>query len=213
MEEVKMKEDSPVVVSNVKTTLVFNVFTCNMILTLGAILLASIPYYDYFGLSYTREGLLVTGIIFTCAYALFILANYYFNNLTLDILILSVWWISFSLFVCFVSATFYNITPIQCLLVSWAQSVSIILYSRMSPHKMEWYLAGTFMFISTVLVWVMSIYSYVVENDWVYSIGIFGTGILLIVYNTWQIEQIKNRFDLSWEQSIRACIFYYVPII
>jgi hypothetical protein len=213
MEEVKMKEDPPVVTSSVKTTLVFNVFTFNMIITLGAILLASIPYYDYFGLSNTREGLLISGIFTLCSYIVFILISEYLSSIALNIFIFSVWWISFSLFIGFVSASFYNITPIQCLLVSWGQSVSVILYSRMSPQKMEWYLSGTLMLIATTLVWIMSIYSYVVENDWIYSIGIFGTGLVLTAYNVWQIEQIKNRFDLSWEQSIRACAFYYAPFV
>jgi len=197
---------------DVKTTLVFNVFICNTIVTLAGILLACIPYYDYFGLSMTREGLMVASIVAICIYASFVLAHVYLNNLSLSVILAGIWWISVSLFIGFLSAFFYNITPIQCLLISWAQSVSVIVYVRIgASHKLEWYIAASFMLTSSVLVWIMSIYSYLVENDWLYSIGVFGFALALLGYNLWQMNQIKNRFDLSWEQSTRACLFYYFP--
>lgn len=212
MEEVvKMKEESVAPMPNVKTTLVFNVFVCNMALTLGAVLLASIPYYDYFGLSMTREGLIITSAVGICIYIGFVFMIQYFNDVLLSVILFGFWWISFSLFIGFLSAFFYNITPIQCLLISWAQSVSIIVYIRVSS-KLEWYTAASFMLTSSVLVWIMSIYSYLIENDWLYSIGVFGFALALLGYNLWQMNQIKDRFDLSWEQSIRACLFYYFPI-
>jgi hypothetical protein len=208
-----MEEEPTVIITNVKTTLVFNVFTCNMVFSLGLIFLAAIPYYDYFGLSITREGLLIFGVSAVLLYAALIVVLLQFNHLYASVVVCGLWWLCLSFFVGFLSASFYNITPIQCFLISWVQSLCMVLYARLSPAKMEWYISASFMMAGSALVWAASVYSYIVENDWFYSIGVLVFAVLLVVYNTWQIEHIKERFDLSWEQSIRACLFYYCPFL
>jgi FtsH-binding integral membrane protein len=190
-------------------TLLFYMFTCNLFLTLGAILLASIPYYNYFGLTQTREAFLGTGCATIFFYILFFLSMS-FKRIKTAMVLGSLWWISFSLFIGFLSALIYNIALIQWLLICWAQSVAMIAYIK--SIKIQEYLTVCILTVASVAVWLVSIYGFVVENDWIMSGVIAGMGALLVAYNMWQVKNVKGKFDLSWDQSVLVCLQYYYPL-
>lgn len=208
-----MEENPPLPkapVTDVYVTLLFHMFMTNIFFTLGAILLAAIPYYDYFGMYTTREGLLVSGVCAIVFYILFFLSVSY-ERINLLIGMGFVWWISFSLFVGFISASIYNISLIQWLLISWAQSVALIVYIKKA--KIDWYVAGVILFCTTLVVWSISIYGFVVENDWIMSGIILGMSFVMIGYNIWQMMHIKeNNSGISWEQRVLVCARYYCPL-
>lgn len=212
MEEVKIEEvplpRAPI--TDVYVTLLFHMYITNIFFTLGAILLASIPYYDYFGLSVTREGLLISG---SCAILFYVLFSLSVSNIYTKLIFVFgfLWWVSFSFFIGFVCATVYNMALIQWLLISWAQSVALIVYIK--TCKIDWYITAVILFFTTLVVWSISIYGFVVENDWVMSGIILGMSALMIGYNVWQMQYVKdNNAGISWEQRVLVCAKYYCPL-
>lgn len=189
--------------------LLFYMFSCNAILTLFAILVASIPYYYYFGYEFTREGFLVTGANCILFYIFFFVA-FSTKHIKTAIALWILWWLSFSIFIGFISASIYNISLIQWLLISWAQSIAMIVYIR--TMKIEWYFTLSLLSAISICVWTLSIYGFIVENDWIMSGVIAGLSVLLVAYNMWQIKHVKGNFDLSWEQSMMVCLQYYCPL-
>lgn len=217
MEEIEMKEMGEPLVKNtppspiqdVYITLLFYMFMCNLFLTLGAILLASIPYYNYFGLQLTKEGFLITGCCSIILYVAFFLSVSY-KQIKVAMVVGGLWWLSFAFFVGFFCAMIYNIALIQFLLISWAQSAAMIVYIR--SIRMEWYLTLVILSFVSMIVWVISIYGFVIENDWIMSGVIASLAGLLVAYNMWQLKNVKGKFDLSYEQSILVCLQYYYPL-
>ena len=214
MEEIKMEEplvknNPPFPIQDVYVTLLFYMFMCNLFLTLGAILLASIPYYNYFGLQLTKEGFLITGCCSIILYVAFFLSVSY-KQIKVAMVVGGLWWLSFAFFIGFFCAMIYNIALIQFLLISWAQSAAMIVYIR--SVKMEWYLTLVILSFASMIVWVISIYGFVIENDWIMSGVIASMACLLVAYNMWQLKNVKGKFDLSYEQSILVCLQYYYPL-
>jgi hypothetical protein len=204
MEEKEVKAP----IQDVYVTLLFYMFSCNLFLTLGAIFLASIPYYNYFGITLTKEGFLISGCCFIVLYIAFFLSMA-FKQIKVSMFFGAVWWISFAFFIGFFSAMIYNIALIQWLLISWAQSVAMIAYIR--SIKIEWYTTLFILSFTSTLVWIVSIYGFVIENDWIMGGIIASMSALLIVYNMWQLGNVKGKFDLSWDQSVMVCMQYYCP--
>jgi hypothetical protein len=212
MEEVKeVKQETPSApIQDVYITLLFYMFSCNIFATLAGIFLAAIPYYDYFGLTATREGALIFGASSIIFYIGFYLCLVY-RQTEIAIAFAGCWWVSFSLFIGCVSALIYNIALIQWLLISWTQSLIMIVYIKTT--KIEPYITIASLVTATLAIWIISVYGFIVENDWAMSVVILLFGFALAVYNAWQIKHVKGRYDLSWEQSVLVCAHYYCPFL
>jgi FtsH-binding integral membrane protein len=196
---------------DVNVTLIFYMFTANLFFTMAAILLAAIPYYNYFGAIATRDGLIATGIVAIFLYTGF-LVSISFAKQALVIGFGAVWAVCFSLFLGFVAASIYNIATLQCLLVCWAQSLSMVVYTRLSPQKMDIQTAIAIMLFASTVVWCASIYAFFVEKDWILSVVMIVWAALLATYNVWQIKHIKGKYNLSWDDAVIVCAQYYCPI-
>jgi len=215
MEEIKeTKQDSiniPIApIQDVYITLLFYMFSCNIFVTLGGILLAAIPYYDYFGLTATREGALIFGCSAVVFYIGFYLCLLY-RQTEVAIAFAGCWWASFSLFLGCVSALIYNIALIQWLLISWSQSLTMIVYIKTT--KIEPYITIAILVTTTLAVWMISMYGFIVEGDWAMSIVILFLSFALAAYNMRQVKHVKGKYDLSWEQSVLVCAHYYCPFL
>lgn len=222
MRETKQQQSAPVplltsgggtgpVALDANITLIFYMFTCNLLFTMVAILLAAIPYYDYFGTSATRDGLITTGIAAIFLYVGFMISISFVHRI-LVIVFGVLWAFSFSLFLGFTAASIYNIAPLQCLLVWWAQSAAMIVYTQLSPQKMDPSTAASVMLFASAVVWCASIYGFFVENDWIVSAVMLVWACVLCAYNVWQIKYIKGRFNLGWDDSVLVCAQYYCPL-
>lgn len=196
---------------DINITLIFYMFTTALCFTMVGILVAAIPYYDYLGAVATRDGLIGTGIGAIFLYT-GLLVSLSFAQKALVITFGIAWGLCFSLFAGFVAASVYNIAPLQCFLVGWAQALAMIVYTRMSPQKMDVGTAAAVMLFASAVVWCASIYGFVVENDWVVSGVMVVWACLLVAYNVWQIKQIKNKYNLTWEDGVMVCAQYYCPV-
>lgn len=197
-------------IQDVYITLLFYMFSTNIFLSLCGILLASIPYYNYFGIEQTKEGMLFSGICAILFYIAFFLSLS--SKLHTRIIIATglLWWTSLSLFIGFMSAILYNISLIQWVLISWAQSVAMIVYIR--SWKIEWYLTLVILIGTSLGIWLISLYGFLIENDWLMSGVIACMACALVAYNMWQVKNLKDRGDLSWEQTVWVCAQYYCPL-
>lgn len=196
---------------DLKITLLFYMHTTNLFYTMVAILMAAIPYYDYLGTEATRDGLIASGI---CAIFLYtgLFTALSFAKKSLMILFGSLWGAAFAIFLGFLSASVYNIAPLQCLLVWWAQSLAMIVYTRLSPRNVDRGTAVSAMLFASAVVWSASIYAFLIEKDWIVSGVMIVWAALLACYNVWQIANVKDNFGMSWEDVVHVCAQYYCPI-
>jgi hypothetical protein len=82
-------------------------------------------------------------------------------------------------------------------LVSLLQSLSMVVYAKLSPRNIVTVWALLIMFIVTILVWGISIVGFVNDGEWVVGLIVFGGSVLTMLYHAWQISIIEGRYSLS----------------
>lgn len=82
-------------------------------------------------------------------------------------------------------------------LVSLLQSLSMVVYAKVSPRNIVTAWAVFIMFIVTILVWGISIVGFVTDGEWVIGLIVFGASVFTLLYHAWQISIIEARYSLS----------------
>lgn len=183
-----------------------NVFWCVVVLLLGAL-----PYYYYLGVAVTLSGAAVSGLLFTAIYILWSMA---LANQRIDTAIMCAvpWTLSTAALVGFASATVYNISPLQFVAISLGQSIAMCIYLQSSENKTEkglnWQWSVAALLVATLLVWLASIYGFVVEGDWLYAIGLWGAALLLCAHNVWHLRFRAETYRME-EDGIKTAIMEY----
>lgn len=201
-------ENSTKRMPDIRVRIIFYIFCCNAIFSMAAMLLGAIPYFYYLGLHYTHNGLLISlsvwavcllGLAF-CTSRKYWIAAIVFGN---------VMWIAISGVVGFLSATIYNMSPLQFVGIFWAQSISMIMYTVQSPHNVEKHMCVILLVGATIVALALSIYTFTVEHDWISVAVLCVLSLALGAYNLLVIHRTENRYDASWEQAVCAMSHYY----
>lgn len=193
---------------DVRVQVIYYMFLVNAIFCVGCILVGAIPYYHYFGRRATEYAFIGVAIGWSLTYVLMSFAVFE-QYLQVALWIAGLWAILTAAFIGFASALSYNISPIQFMLVSFAQSITMVIYTRLSNRYVSVVLSGVYMLIASVLAWILCIYGFVVENDWISAGVIAVLAIALVFYNTMQIQNTASRYDASWEKGVTAVLQYY----
>jgi hypothetical protein len=193
---------------DLRVTIIYNTFLVHLIVLSVCIFLGSIPYFNYLGRHVTHVVLLsfLAFLMLSFLVLCFVVSRqwtYYIIGT------LGVFTVSLCGAVGFASATLYNLSPIQLLIIAWAQSLGIILYTQLSPHNLEMYKTMAFLFTASIVAWIVSIYTFIVEQEYWQSIVILICAIPLAFYNVYFIEKTNGRFDASFEQGVQAIGEYF----
>ncbi len=185
----------------------FYIHMANVVFCLFCLLIAALPYYHYFGRTPSIVGFAVNFGVSLVLYAgiIYLLHTRHFEA----VVIVALFWLpTVALSIGFLSAIVYNVTPIQFMLMSMIQSITIVSITRTSPDWMPWYLAAGASLASSAVVWCISIYAFVVEADWVFAGFLMLAGsLLLAAYNGRQV--IRSKTYVMNRESITTAVLHY----
>lgn len=197
------------VLINARIQTIFYVYTANVIICMLCVLMGSIPYYDYLGKNPTILSFLFSATVLSATY--FLMA--YFieqKNLNIAIGCLVVWVLSGIGFVGFLAALVVNISPLQFITLCMAQSLCIVVHTRLTTRKISITNVTLSCIGISLVVWCISIYGFVVEGDWMASVVILLLSFFVVIYNHRFIHLTgTNKYDITWQSTTTAIIHYY----
>lgn len=106
------------------------------------------------------------------------------------------------------AAIIENIAPLQFAMICCMQSCSIIVYSIVSPRMIDVWKSFYIMVSVGVLGWILGLFAFITEQDWVSATLLGVVMILTSVYMAFQI-QFVNRYSLAEKDLIKAVIQFY----
>lgn len=187
----------------------------NVIWCLGVVMLGALPYYHYFGAEPSLIGMCI-GI--GCWLLTFILMSIAIVNQRLSTAIIcgALWTMSNAVLAGFLSAMISNIIVLQFFMVSLVQSVAIIVFLQLAPkqtsvledNRLNWRWTLPGMLVASVLVWLLWIYAFVVEDDWWFGLGLAVMALALIAYNGRRLS-LASDYNTSRADLARAIMEYY----
>lgn len=192
--------------------LLFYVFTGNLLFGFVAIMIGTIPYYDYH-LVYvqTLHGLIGAAIAAGLFYVLLFAGAWYGGpRIILGAAFPLV--VAIGLLAGFASKLAGDLIFLQFLVISCVQSFAVIIYTRISPRAIALVPVWLFMILATVAVWCIFIYAFVVQLDWLSGGILLGVAFLLSLYNVFYIHRGKLRYDASWRSGVTAFARYYCEV-
>lgn len=193
---------------DVSVQIMYFIFTANLLFCTFAITVGAIPYYHYFGYLSTRNifvaSLSLVGVSYVAMSVCIVL-----KHVDIALWCLFFFWTLCGVFVGFISAFTYNIAPIQFMTIWWAQSVTIVAYTRYSPQRININTATIWMGAVSAVVWCVSIYGFIVESDWIPGVIILFLSVLLVLYNRLHLQRVVGRYNMSWEDGVTAICSYY----
>jgi hypothetical protein len=200
--------------ADLRVQLVFYVFTANVAFCILSIVVASIPYFDmHVAWFHTRTGLAVAAAVAAASYAALCGGTALWGGAPAYESVLSgllaTWCAAWAVFVGFLAAFLGNTAPIQFMLISFGQSICIVIYTRISPRVLNMHAAAGLLALGGACMWIIGISGYVLEMDWPYAIGILVMCALLVVHNIRQIANTKDRYDASFAQGVLAVAHYF----
>lgn len=124
------------------------------------------------------------------------------------------WMLALILFTGATAAILQDIAPFQFMTMMWAQTLVIVIYTRLSIQYISTLWALVYMSVASLVVWAISIYAFSIEHDWITAIVLLGCAICAVGYNGFEIHRVQTRFHLSTESKTEAVVCYYVdPIV
>lgn len=104
-----------------------------------------------------------------------------------------------------------HVIAIQMTLLFLLQSFSVMAYAKLSPRNIDTFYAVALMFVVTLMGWAISIYTFVIDNDWTGGIVVLGISFVAIAFHGWKIHTIDGYYSVSWEDIQLSIIeFYYI---
>lgn len=201
---------------DVEVQLVYYTFIVSAGVSFVAMILSSVPYW-LLSVDETRAvaaaALWAFAIIAAALYALLAAV---FHRLTRHHRALLLWlfvgWVfSATMATGALAAVLRKLAPIQFVTVIWVQSVTMIAYAKLSFRYVSPTWAMCYMLLSTLVVWGVCIYAFVVENDWISGCVVLLLGVAMVAYHTAEIRAIQGRgYAVSAEDRIDAVMRYYV---
>jgi hypothetical protein len=185
----------------------------NVIWCLNTLLLGSIPYYHYYGPQASNIGLVVSSISWVVLYVLMTIAVQN-NRIRTAIACGVAWTVASAAFAGFVSASLYNIIALQFISIAFGQSIAVVGYlewarkSGDATNAIRWQWAVPGMVVASVLVWLASIYGFIVEHDWNFAAGLIVCALTLVAWNAWRLTKASD-YNMDEDGVTRAILEYY----
>ncbi len=196
------------IMPDISVQIMYYMFTANVIFTTFCMMFGAIPYYHYFGFLMTRNMFLTSLAIVIVSYVTFTVLVV-LKHIDAALWCLFIWWTSMGFLTGFLSALTYSIAPIQFMAMWWAQSITIVAYTRISPREININKATIAMIITTGIVWSASIYGFIIEWNWLPAVIILVLAMAMTFYNRIHLTRTVGRYDMSWEQGVTAVCHYY----
>lgn len=127
---------------------------------------------------------------------------------------LATWWIA-GIFIIGTSANLAgDAAPFQFVLMLWAQCVSMLIYTRVSPRFLSTTHAMLFMALATMCIWGVSIVVFFYDHDWISAAIVLVLALACIPYHGYQIRAAESRYSMRQEDLVCAVVqFYGDPVL
>jgi hypothetical protein len=104
----------------------------------------------------------------------------------------------------------FNIVPIQFIVLSWVQSITILGVASRYIRSLQWAVLGPWLLLATLSAWTLSAFTFVVEHDWPQALVLLVASALPAYYYYLLIESAKSEcYPISETGILRAiCDFY-----
>ena len=154
-------------------------------------------------------GLASLAAALVVAYALMTLALARAARTALLLAALGAWAVALSAVVGFGAALVYNVAALQFVVMCWAQSMVVAVYARVSPRYLHIDHAVLGMAAAACLVWCVSWYGFVVEQDWGWAAGTLVASVAVVGYNRVQLQRTEGLYNIDWHDITLAVLRYY----
>lgn len=195
------KEENQVMM-NVYVRIIQIIFLVNVVVAFTIILLGVVPYMLIINIPknagmYILIGLCVTSMIFY-----FLMA--YFKSKPW----IAIWVLLVALTLGAASAVIDDVAPLQAVTIIFAQSISMVVYTSISRRKIKVWLSIFLMIFAGICVWLIGIYSFVKQQDWISAGVILGLSFVFALYSGMEVFYSDN-YSLSEEHMTNAIISFY----
>ncbi len=108
-----------------------------------------------------------------------------------------------------------NAAPFQFLAIVFMQSLAVVIYTKMSPRMISTIHALIYMLVASVVVWGISIASFVIEHDWLAGTVVLILSVAAAAYHAFQIRVSEaHGYNMSWDDTVLSIIqFYGDPVL
>lgn len=198
---------------DIRIQTIYNMFVAHSIATLTCLVLA-LPLYYFQPAKMPTIILLSTCCgLQTVFYFAMIYASKRHTNAAFGFYV--AWTLASTIVVSAVAILLANVAPFQLLAMIWAQTVVIVVYTKLSPRMIKTEYALIFMVAITFVVWAISIAAFVIEHDWLSGSVILILGLATSVYHAFQIRISEaHGYNVSWEDTVLSIVqFYGDPVL
>lgn len=113
------------------------------------------------------------------------------------------------------SSIAHNIVPLQSCASVMVQSCAVYAYTLEEPGNqvVDPLYVGGYMAVGHVVAWLVGIFVFVRQSDWVWALALLGFGMGYAMYGVWQIANI-TRYCLSQRDRMMALVHFYIdPVV
>ena len=196
--------DAPM--TNVIVQIVYALFLTNAVVAFIAITLGIAPYLLLKTVSYQNALYILYGLLATNVVIYFIMVWLKSKP------VIVIWVVSLSMLLGAIGAIINDFAPLQIATIVFMQSISIVLYTLISPKKIKTWVSMVIMMFIGVATWSLGLYAFIKQQDWISAGVVFALQVIFAVYSTIQVKY-ADRYSLSDNHMTQAIAnFYSDPI-
>ena len=182
-------------------------------------MLFSLPLYMW----HVPEGALIAlqvlgavGVLLSYS-VMCILHGHVAQKLELSIIPLFTWFTSLTLLLAAAAGLSHSLVPYQLLALWWVQCVAVVIYLQWmgsTTHHVSRLHAILCMALATLIIWALSIATFVNDSDWIASLGLLCIGFASLIYASYQMQGAieERRYAKTRVDLLSALINYYTDV-
>lgn len=192
-------------IMDVSVKMVQILFLVNALMAFMAIMLGTVPY---FMLRLTPAAIYVMGGLWAVC-----VLSYAFMLAIQSRVFVFMWFFLLCMALGATCAVVRDAAPLQIAAVVFLQSIGVVLYTAVSPRELSTRLAVALMLATGLACWLIGIYAFVTQQDWISAGIVIALSVLFAAYSGLQIHHV-NRHALTKERMLKAVInFYGDPVL
>lgn len=182
-------------------------FLVNALMAFVAIMIGTVPYFVL--LTLPKEAALYT----TIAFGAYCVGLYFVMLATHELSFTIAWMFTLCMTLGAASAVVRDVAPLQAATIVFMQSIAVVMYTAYSRRKVKVWVATTAMLVVGLIVWVIGIYAFIEQQDWISGGVVLALSVAFAAYSGLQVRYI-DRYSLSKKDMTRAVVnFYGDPIL
>lgn len=132
------------------------------------------------------------------------------TNLQASIAFMAGWLVCLIVIVGTVSNLLQNTAPIQLIIMLFAETVAMIAYCKLSPRQIKTFSAACYMAAAGLLVWAVSIASFIVEGDWPSALVILCLACIFTAHHVHAVHRhASHSYNSSWQDALTGIVQFY----